>query len=150
MNFLARPDAEALLAADDYRRLWPMFLGMKAGTDGFGWLTEPVKDQYREVWNEGLTGACNLYRVTPLKPAIAGKPASEIPMLPPEKLIVKVPTLVIWALDDDALLPALLEGLEAYVPQLEIKKMPDATHWIVHEQPEQVASEIQAFLQRAR
>ena len=25
MNFLARPDAEALLAADDYRRMWPFF-----------------------------------------------------------------------------------------------------------------------------
>ena len=150
MNFLARPDAEALLAADDYKRMWRFFTLMKAGPDGFGWLTEEVKNQYREVWNEGLTGACNLYRVTPLKPAIPGKPAPEIPMLPPEKLIVKVPTLVLWALDDAALLPGLLEGLDAYVPQLEILKVPDATHWIVHERPKQVASEIQTFLQRAR
>ena len=32
---------------------------MKAGPDGFGWLTEDVKQQYREVWDAGLTGACN-------------------------------------------------------------------------------------------
>jgi pimeloyl-ACP methyl ester carboxylesterase len=147
MNFLARPDAEALLSADDYKRMWPFFTLMKAGSDGFGWLTEEVKKQYREVWDAGLTGACNLYRVTPMKPALPGKP-SEIPTLPRERLVVEVPTFVFWALDDAALLPGLLEGLEDYVPKLEIKKVPGATHWIVHEQPQYVASEIEAFLQR--
>ncbi len=34
------------------------------------------------------------------------------------------------------------------MPKLEIKKVPGATHWIVHEQPQYVASEIEAFLQR--
>lgn len=149
MNFLARPDAEALLSADDYRRLWLSFTQMKAGPDGFGWLTEEVKNKYREVWDAGLTGACNLYRVTPMKPALPGK-APEIPKLPRERLVVEVPTFVFWALDDNALLPGLLEGLEDYVAKLEIKKVPGATHWIVHEQPQYVASEIEAFLQRSR
>jgi pimeloyl-ACP methyl ester carboxylesterase len=149
MNFLARPDAEALLSADDYKRMWPFFTLMKAGADGFGWLTEEVKNQYRDVWDAGLTGACNLYRVTPMKPVLPGKP-SEIPTLPRERLVVNVPTFVFWALDDAALLPGLLEGLEEYVPKLEIKKVPGATHWIVHEQPQYVASEIEAFLQRAQ
>ncbi len=147
MNFLARPDAEALLAEDDYRRMWPMFTRMKAGPDGFGWLTEDVKNQYREVWNAGLGGACNLYRVTPLKPAPPGASA-DIPLLPRERLTVAVPTLVLWALDDAALLPGLLEGLEDYVPRLEVRKVPGATHWIVHERPQFVAGEIQAFLAR--
>jgi pimeloyl-ACP methyl ester carboxylesterase len=149
MNFLARPDAEALLAADDYKRMWPFFTLMKAGPDGFGWLTEEIKDKYREVWNAGLTGACNLYRVTPMKPAIPGKPSPEIPTLPRERLVVEVPTFVFWALDDAALLPGLLDGLEDFVPKLEVKKVPGATHWMVHEQPRFVASEIEAFLQRA-
>ena len=92
MNFLARPDAEALLSADDYKRMWPFFTLMKAGADGFGWLTEEVKNQYREVWNAGLTGACNLYRVTPMKPALPGQP-SQIPTLPRERLVVDVPDL---------------------------------------------------------
>ena len=148
MNFLAKPGAEALLAADDYRRLWPFFTGMKAGADGFGWLTEDVKRQYREVWNAGLTGACNLYRVTPLKPAAPGQPAPELPSPPRERLTIDVPTLVLWALDDAALLPGLLDGLDDWVPDLEVKKIPGATHWIVHEQPEGVAREIEAFLLR--
>jgi pimeloyl-ACP methyl ester carboxylesterase len=143
MNFLARPDAEALLSADDYRRMWPFFLGMRAGADGFGWLTEAVKDQYREVWNAGLTGACNLYRVTPLKPG------ADIPVLPPERVRIEVPTFVFWALDDAALLPGLLDGLDDYVPRLELKKVPGATHWIVHEQPQTVAREIEGFIRRS-
>jgi pimeloyl-ACP methyl ester carboxylesterase len=149
MNFLARPDAEALLSADDYKRLWRSFTQMKAGPDGHGWLTEDIKNKYREVWDHGLTGACNLYRVTPMKPALPGK-ASEIPTLPRERLMVEVPTFVFWALDDNALLPGLLEGLEDYVPKLDLKKVPDATHWIVHEQPQFVAREIEAFLARTQ
>ena len=118
------------------------------GTQGGG-LPGGAKNKYRGVWDPGRTRACNLYRVTPMKPVLPGKP-SEIPTLPRERLVVNVPTFVFWALDDAALLPGLLEGLEEYVPKLEIKKVPGATHWIVHEQPQYVASEIEAFLQRAQ
>jgi len=148
MNFLAQPKAEELLSADDFKRMWPFFTLMKAGPEGFGWLTDEVKQQYRDVWNAGLTGACNLYRVTPMKPALPGQPGPDIPVLPRERLVVNVPTFVFWALDDAALLPGLLEGLEDYVPKLEVKKVPNATHWIVHEQPQLVAREIEAFLSR--
>ena len=151
MHFLSRPDAEVLLAADDFKRMWPFFTLMKAGPDGFGWLTEAVKDQYREVWSAGLTGACNLYRVTPMKPPLpdaAGGWIDSIPVLPRERFTVDVPTFVFWALDDAALLPGLLDGLEDYVPNLTVKKVPNATHWIVHEQPALVAREIETFLNR--
>ena len=148
MNFLAQPKAEELLSADDFKRMWPFFTLMKAGPEGFGWLTDEVKQQYRDVWSAGLTGACNLYRVTPMKPALPGQPGPDIPVLPRERLVVNVPTFVFWALDDAALLPGLLEGLEDYVPKLEVKKVPNATHWIVHEQPQLVAREIEAFLSR--
>lgn len=146
MNFLAHPKAEEMLAADDFKRMWPFFELMKAGPDGFGWLTEDVKNQYRDVWNAGLTGACNLYRVTPMKPPMPGGSVDSIPVLPKARFTVHVPTFVFWALDDAALLPGLLTGLDEYVPNLEIKKVPNATHWIVHEQPKLVASEIERFL----
>ena len=107
-------------------------------------------NQYREVWNAGLTGACNLYRVTPMKPAMPGQPAPQIPTLPRERLTIAAPTFVLWALDDSALLPGLLEGLEDYVPKLDLKKVPGATHWLVHEQPEFVAREIEAFVRRTQ
>lgn len=148
MNWLAQADSEALLAADDYRRMWKFFTAMKAGADGHGWLTEPVKNQYRALWDAGLTGGCNLYRVTPLKPPLPGQPPTPMPSLPPERVRVEAPTLVLWALDDIALLPGLLDGLEQYVPHLEVKKVPGASHWIVHEQPALVAREIEGFIER--
>ncbi len=148
MHFLARPDAEALLAADDYRRLWPFFTTMGVGAEGHGWLTEAVRQQYRDVWDQGLTGGCNLYRVTPLKPPLPGQAADAIPVPPPERVRVDVPTLVLWAMEDKALLPGLLDGLDAYVPRLTLHRLPGATHWVVHEQPEVVASRIEVFLLR--
>ena len=108
-------------------------------------LTDAVKAQYRDVWDAGLTGACNLYRVTPLKPAAPGEAPRSFPDLPRERLTVDVPTLVLWAMDDVALLPGLIDGLEDYVPKLQLKKMPGATHWIVHEQPALVIDELQRF-----
>jgi pimeloyl-ACP methyl ester carboxylesterase len=107
-----------------------------------------VKDQYRAVWDQGLTGACNLYRVTPLKPPLPGAGVDGIPVLPRERLLVNVPTFIFWALDDTALLPGLLDGMADYVSQLEMKKVPGATHWIIHEQPQLLAREIEGFIAR--
>ena len=146
MNFLCRPDAEQLLAEDDYRRVWPFFLNMGAGPDAHGWLTEEVKSQYRAVWDAGMTGGCNLYRVSPLKPTPPGEAPRAFPVLPRERVTVDVPTLVIWAMDDVALLPGLLDRLDDFVPRLELKKVPGATHWIVHERPDWVAQEIERFV----
>ncbi len=147
MNFLIRPDAEALLAGDDYRRLWDFFLGMGAGESGFGWLTETVKARYRAVWDQGLSGGCNYYRASPLRPPRAEDPAASSIELPREMLTIALPTLVLWGLGDTALPPELIEGLDDYIPQLTLETVPDATHWIVHEQPQRVIASLQRFLQ---
>ena len=146
MNFFVRPDAEALLAADDYRLLWKSFTGMGAAADGHGWLTEAVKARYREVWNAGLTGPLNYYRATPLRPPTDDDPAANAVELPRRMLTVDVPTLVLWGLQDRALLPGLLDGLEDYVPRLTVKRIADATHWLLHEQPQRIVDELTAFL----
>lgn len=149
MNFLCRPDAEALLAADDFRRMWPMFTNMGAADParkGGGWLTPQVREQYRAVWSAGLTGGCNYYRASPLRPPTSPDDAIMKLEFAPEFVTVKVPTLVIWAEDDSALPPSLIDGLQAYVPHMRLVRVPGATHWIVHEQPELVAGEIEREL----
>jgi len=148
MNFLIRPDAERLLAEDDYRRLWDFFLGMGAGTDGHGWLTAELRQSYRDVWNQGLTGGLNYYRASPLRPPRPDDPAAAAVELPQTLLTVQVPTLVLWGLGDTALLPALLDGLDAYIPQLHVEQAPEATHWIVHEQPQRVIAALRRHLAR--
>jgi pimeloyl-ACP methyl ester carboxylesterase len=151
MNFLCRPDAEALLSANDFARLWPFFTSMGA-TDparpGGGWLTEQMRERYREVWRAGLRGGCNYYRASPLRPALGDDDAILQLVLPPAAVTSRVPTLVLWAEDDIALPVALLDGLDAFVPDLRIVRVPGASHWIVHERPALVAAEIERELAR--
>lgn len=146
MNFLIRPDAEALLAEDDFRRLWEFFTHMGAADGPHAWLTAAVREQYRAIWRQGLTGPCNYYRASPLRPPRPDDPAAAAVTIPREMLEVHLPTLVLWALDDIALPAALLDGLEDYVPQMRMQRIAGATHWIVHEQPALVAAYLQDFL----
>ena len=66
--------------------------------------------------------------------------------LPHEMLEVKVPTLVIWGEQDQALLTGNLDGIEEYVADLTVKRIPGATHWVIHEQPEVVNALIRQFI----
>ena len=148
MNFLIRPDAERLLAEEDFRRLFEFFMPFVSGQKNLGprktpeWLTETVRAQYRNVWQRGLTGPLNFYRASPLRPS----PEIADVAIPRELLDVSLPTLVLWAMDDIALPPGLLDGLVDYVPRMELKKIEGATHWIIHEQPALVAQHLQDFL----
>lgn len=146
MNFLIRPDAETLLAEDDYRRLWEFFTGMGAVDGPHPWLTEAVKNQFRQVWRSGLTGALNYYRASPLRPPRPQDPAAAAVTIAREKLQISLPTLVIWAMDDSALPATLLDGLEEFVPRMQLHRVMGATHWIVHEQPALVIDHLQRFL----
>jgi epoxide hydrolase 4 len=142
MNFLCRPDAEALLAEDDYARLWPFLTGM----NGAPWLDQATRRRYRQVWGRGLTGALNYYRASPLRPPTPDDAAALAVKFAPEFVTVKLPTLVIWGEADTALPPSLLDGLDAFVPRMTLRRVPGATHWIVHEQPGLLAELIVSYL----
>ena len=158
MNFLVQPDAAVQLAANDFERL----LGFLDGNDrslpslthppsdhasaAASWLTPEVKERYRQTWRHGLQGGLNYYRASPLRPATAQDPGASAVQLPPEALHIGVPTLVLWAQDDVALLPCLSKGLAQHVPDLKLVPIDKATHWVVHEKPERVIQEITSFL----
>lgn len=146
MTFLARPDAPALLAENDFARLWPFFTNMAADSGPLAWLDDATRDRFREVWRLGLRGPCAYYAASPLRPPTPSDPGAAAVQLPRERVSVQVPTLVVWGLGDTALPEALLDGLDGYVNDLRIQRVPGATHWIVHEQPQQVAALIGAFL----
>jgi pimeloyl-ACP methyl ester carboxylesterase len=146
MNFLIRPDSEQLLAEDDYRRLWEFVANMGAVDGPPAWLTPEVKAQYREVWNLGLTGGVNYYRASPMRPPRPEDPAAAALQLPHDMLTVAVPTCVIWAMQDIALPASLIDGLDAYIPNMRLHRVADGTHWLVHEQPALVAAYLQGFL----
>ena len=142
MNFFCRDDAAQRLAADDCALL---IRALESG--GTGWLTDDLAARYRAVWRAGLQGGLNYYRASPLRPPLHGDASAlQAVQIPPEAVTVRVPTLVVWGERDTALMPSLLDGLDAWVTDLRIVRVADATHWIVHEQPALVAREIGAFL----
>ena len=143
MNDLVQPDAAAKLAAND-------FAGLFAVLQRFGpadWLTPALRAQYRAVWRQGLDGALNYYRASPLRPPTGpGDTALQQLVLPPSVVQVAVPTTVLWGDADHALLPGLLDGLADWVPGVQVQRRPGASHWIVHEQPEWVLAQLRAVL----
>lgn len=143
MNRLCEPDAEQRLSAHDFAELWP-FLGVAPA-----WLTPAVREQYRQAWHNGgrgLTGGLNYYRASPLRPALGASDALHALVLPDEAVTSRVPTTVLWGERDRALLPGLLDGLAQWVPDLTVHRVPEGSHWLVHEQPGLVAEHISALL----
>jgi len=162
MNFLVQAEAAEQLAANDFEQLFGFLTGhgtarvslaappdaavLDSGGQGPDWLTPKVKAQYRQVWQHGLQGGLNYYRASPLRPENAADAGVTALQIPPEALRIDVPTLVLWGQNDVALLPCLTEGLDAYIPNLSLVPLEQASHWVVHEQTERVVAEITGFL----
>ena len=140
-------EAERVLSTNGYARLLDMVTQY-----GSQWkMTEEVRSQYIQAWSQpgALTGGLNYYRASPLYPPTSAEDEQKIKgilSLPHDMLAVKVPTLVIWGEKDRALLTGNLEGLEEYVANLTVERIPDGTHWVSHEQPERVNALIREFL----
>jgi pimeloyl-ACP methyl ester carboxylesterase len=60
---------------------------------------------------------------------------------------IKAPTLLIWGEKDIALGIELSTGLERWVNDIQIKRIPDSGHWVQQEQPEKVNQYMLDFLQ---
>ena len=145
MNFLIRPDAEQLLMQDDFKKLWSFAFEDVSGSAD--WLNGDIQQRYREVWAQGLQGGLNYYRASPLRPPRPEDAAALGVELPSSMCRIEVPTLVLWGLRDRALLPCLLDGLGEHVPKLSLHTHPEASHWIVHEQPAWVIGHMAEFIQ---
>lgn len=137
IEYLRDPGAEARLSAEGFAGLQRLF----AAKMDMRWLSGARLEDYRREWSRPgvLTGMLNWYRASPMVVAPPGQ-VLDVPFLPPEAGQVRVPHLVIWGQEDAALLPACLEGLEAWCPDLTLHRVPDADHWICHQKPEKVAA----------
>ena len=63
---------------------------------------------------------------------------------------VDVPTRLIWGEHDIALGIERTHNLEPWVPNLQIKYIPDSGHWVQQEQPEKVNQYMLEFLQKSK
>jgi len=113
-----------------------------------GYFSEEDRAAYLEAWSQpgALTGGLNYYRAS--RVSRRKKSPAHSPRLPFDlpTLTVTMPTLVLWGERDKYLLTGNLRGLEEYVPRLTLRRFPDASHWIIHEQPGEVNQCIRAFL----
>ena len=111
-------------------------------------IPESEKRQYLADWSQpgALTAMLNWYRASKM---MVPPPGVTIPL--PDLLLrafprVKVPTLVVWGMQDRALLPLQLDGLDALVEQLTIVRLPDVGHFAPWQAGDRVAGALQDFL----
>jgi len=152
--FLFRsPQAEEKLAANNYAFLNRIVLDDLLKT---GAMTQADQKAYLQAWSQpgALTGGLNYYRASRLGPPAPAQIESQIGPSDSEfgsdtaQALIRVPTLVIWGEKDPALPLQNLDNLQHYVPQLTIKRIPEGSHWVIHEKPAEVNGYIRAFIGR--
>ena len=144
MNWLRSEGAETALAKDDFALMDGFFNGM--GQPKAKWYTAELREKYHACWAHGLTGGLNYYRASPLHPPTEGHAGPLKLDLKPEDFRIKVPTRIIWGENDMALPKSLLNGIEDVIDDVRIVRIPEGTHWVVHEQPERVNQLLREFL----
>jgi len=152
MLLFRSPQAETMLSADNYALLATNILDPLVGS---GALIEADKAEYLKAWAQpgALTGGLNYYRANRVGPPTPAELEQHIGAsatdfgVDPAEMIVRVPTLVIWGEKDIALTVKNLDGLEKYVPELVVKRMPEGTHWVAQEKPAEVNAMIREFVE---
>jgi len=144
MNALRDPGAEERILARDFKGLESGLTGMGPAAD---WYTPELRARYREAWQRpgALTAALNYYRATTMRPPKPGEDWTPR-MARQERMRVRVPTLVIWGMQDKGLLAGCLDGMEDYVDDLTVVRMPEGSHWVSAEQPDKVNAAIRRFI----
>lgn len=143
MNWLRASGSEQALAKDNFRVMEQFMLGMGEQPE---WFDAAIRERYHDCWSRGLTGGVNYYRASPLHPPTENEPGASRLELDPENFRVHVPTRILWGEKDKALLPSLLNGLDDLVDDVRIERLPDASHWVVHEYPALVNQWLRLFL----
>lgn len=126
---------EQMLLAQDARAIRQSFVGMAVDKDRF---PKAVLDRYAaDAQRPGaMRGMINWYRAAVRYP---GALSQDWP-------VIDTPTLIIWGEADTALGLETLEGTEAYVSNLTIRRLPDVSHWVQQEAPETVNAILTGWL----
>ena len=120
---------EALIRANDYLFVERAFRGMAVDKSRFD--DETIAHFKAALAQPGaLTAAINYYRALLQKGARG--------MFRGSGMLVQAPTLIIWGERDFALGKELTYGTERFVPGLYIRYLPNCSHWVQQERPDEV------------
>ena len=146
IHYLRAPEAEERLSANNFEKL----LGMLSRFGPQPWLTPQKRAGYLQAWAQpgALTGMLNWYRATPIVVPKEGEASdlATLPKLDPAQLRVRMPQLVVWGMDDRALLPVTRATLADYCDSLVVREIAGADHWVVHQKTDEVIGLIRGFL----
>lgn len=99
-----------------------------------GAFTDDDLARYVEAWSQpgALRGMLHHYRAYRLRK--------------PRPLRISRPTLLVWGMRDPHLSPRLLDGLEPWVEDLRIERIPQASHWVMADVPDRLDALLREFL----
>ena len=94
-----------------------------------------VLERYEEAFAQprALTTALHYYRA-----ATRHKP--------PRSAVIQAPVLLLWGDEDRYLVRRLTEGLDNWVPQIRVRHFRNASHWLHHDEPDEVNEALIDFL----
>lgn len=146
MNRLRADGAEVMMSENNYART----LNMIAGFSKNEWMTKARQKEYLDAWSQqgAMHAMLNWYRASSVVVPEPDDDVTDAPILryPDKALTVRMPHLVLWGEEDEALTPACLDGLQRFAGDIEIRRVGSSGHWILHEQPQVVADAIGGFL----
>ncbi|HET6763382.1 MAG TPA: alpha/beta hydrolase [Longimicrobiaceae bacterium] len=126
---------EAMLAAGGFALLRRIFRSHPRRRDAY---TAADVEVYRQAWARpgALKAMLDYYRAVRLpSPRLTGRIAQ--------------PTLVVWGDRDRHLRRQMVGQMGRWVPNLHVRHLPDASHWVPAEEPELLATTIADFLHDA-
>ena len=152
---------ERLFAARDFALLEDLFRTAPCDPDAFS--DEDVERYKTALARPGAVSSAISYYRAMARGAVTGREwdGAEPPSLRRHSLAnvpvvgdrlagsvstIEVPTLVVWGERDIALVLDQTRGLERYVEDVKVRRVPDAGHWVQLERPETVTEELRAFL----
>jgi pimeloyl-ACP methyl ester carboxylesterase len=128
---------EALIRANDYALIDQVFRGQSIRKDAFS--AEDIEMFKDAISKPGaLTAALNWYRAVGRSGGLSLRRGAESR--------IEIPTLLIWGEEDQALGKELTYNTDQFVPNLQVRYIPQCSHWVQQEQPELVNRYIIEFL----
>ena len=146
IHWLRRDGSEDRLAEDNFSKLFKLF-GASMDTE---WMTPERREAYVAEWARPgrMRGMVNWYRASPMQLGQPGEVIEDIADLPTQAFRVQMPHLLIWGERDSALLPEATEGLEDYCDDLTRITIPEADHWLLHQEAGRIADKVRDWLGR--
>jgi pimeloyl-ACP methyl ester carboxylesterase len=111
-------------------------------------VSDAERAAYLDEWNQtgALTAMFNWYRASPTDVPAMDEVIETTDFLQKPFPQFHRPTLIVWGMKDPALLPCQLDGIEDYVTDVTIVRIPDAGHFSPWEAPDAVTNAMRDWL----